>query len=119
MTVMVDDRFRSKVLMVASGLTSDKDRATAVAVNASPLLAWLETAADEDDMRARWRAMHRHHCNTMHEPHDDSPERFLAGAKTLYAFMTAGHADLASARIRQVESMVWRDSATETEEAGE
>jgi hypothetical protein len=87
---MVDARFRSKVLMVASALTSDKDRADAVAVNASPLLAWIEGADDEIDMQVRWRAMFQHHVNTRFEPPDDNPERFLAGAKTLYAFTTAG-----------------------------
>jgi hypothetical protein len=90
MAVMVSARFRAKVLEVASGLTCDRDCAAAVAVNASPLLAWLEGAADEDDMRARWRAMFQHHQNTMYEPRDDNPDRFLSQAKTLYAFMTAG-----------------------------
>jgi hypothetical protein len=90
MAVMASARFRAKVLEVASGLTSDRDCAAAVAVNASPLLAWLEGAADEDDMRARWRAMFQHHLNTMYEPRDDNPDRFLSQVRTLYAFMTAG-----------------------------
>lgn len=90
MAVMIDPFSRAKVLKVASAFTSGKDSATAVAVNASPLLAWLEAAADDDDMRLRWRAMHLHHASTLEEPPDDNPERFLSQARTLYAFMTAG-----------------------------
>jgi hypothetical protein len=91
MTVIVADAWsRAKVLSFASALTSEKDNAAAVAVNASPLLAWLEAAPGEEDMRVRLRAMSRCHLNTQGAPSDDNPERFLAGARTLYAFMTAG-----------------------------
>lgn len=91
MAVTVSARFRAKVLEVASWLTSGRDCA-AVAVNAGPLLAWLEGAADEDDLRVRGRAMFQHHLWTKyasHEPPDDNPVRFLTGVKTLYAFLTA------------------------------
>jgi hypothetical protein len=81
---------RAKVLKLAAALTSDKDSAVAVAVNASPLLAWLESAPDEDDLELRWQAMRHQRISTCGEPGDDNPDRFLAEAATLHAFMTAG-----------------------------
>jgi hypothetical protein len=81
---------RAKVLQYASALTSDRGNAAAVAVNASPLLAWLEAASSPEDMRVRARAMNRHYWDTVLAVPDDDPDRFLAGARTLYAFMTAG-----------------------------
>jgi len=91
--VLVDARSRAKALLFASALTSQRDRAAAVAVNASPLLAWLEAASGEEDMRVRLRALSLYHLNTQCDPPDDNPERFLAEARTLYAFMTAGRGD--------------------------
>jgi hypothetical protein len=88
--ILADARSRAKVLTFAAALTSEKDNAAAVAVNASPLLAWLEDASSEDDMYPRLRAMTLHHLNTQCDPPDDNPERFLTEARTLYAFMTAG-----------------------------
>ena len=50
-----------EALSVRRRLTSQKGDAAAVAVNASPLLAWLEAAPGEEDMRVRLRAMRLHH----------------------------------------------------------
>jgi hypothetical protein len=87
---MADAHSRRRVLEFASALTSDKGSAAAVTVNAGPLLAWLEAASGEHDMYVRLGALARQYRNTLEDPPDDNPERFLAEARTLYAFMAAG-----------------------------
>jgi hypothetical protein len=87
--VPVSPQVRARVLRFASALTREPDNAAAVAVNASPLLAWLEAASSPQDMRARLRALSQHHQDTALAVPDDNPDRFLAGARMLYAFMTA------------------------------
>ena len=63
MTVVVVDAWSRAKVSFASALTSQKDSAAAVAVNASPLLAWLEAAPGEEDMRVRPRAMRLLHLD--------------------------------------------------------
>jgi hypothetical protein len=88
--IILDERHRARALRVASQITSNRRVATAVAINASPLLAWLEASEDQDDLRLRWQAMRQHYLNIFDQRGDDDPERFLGGAQVLYAFLTAG-----------------------------
>lgn len=90
MTVPVPPECRMTVLQAASRLTTDPTNPQAVAINASPILDWLQEAPDDEDLRLRHRALLRHYCNTrvLVEP-DDDPHRLLDGARVFYAFLTA------------------------------
>jgi hypothetical protein len=89
-SVTVDPNNRADILGFASRLLSEDDRANPVLVAAAaiPLLEWAESAADEDDLRCRMRAMRRQHTNTYPQREVGvSPARFLDDAGTLYAFL--------------------------------
>lgn len=89
MTAIVSEKIRGDVLMYASAITTLRESATAVIVNASPLLAWLEDATDESDMQQRHNALHRQFMTRKHVP-DDDPDRFVREAQQYYAFMSTG-----------------------------
>lgn len=90
---------RQRILRVAARLTTTRTDPAAVVINAGPLLAWVESAASEDDMRSRLVALRDHSANCAMDPDEtsvwplaDNPDAFLRGAKVLYAFATAGGA---------------------------
>jgi hypothetical protein len=89
--MQVHPKIRDDVLRYAARLTSDKHNPAAVVINASPILAWLEEASDEHDLRARCRALSRQHVDQAlaHAEPDDNPERFLVAARAWYAFLSA------------------------------
>lgn len=86
---------RESILLTAANITTWRDDATAVAINASALLSWVEAAPDRDDLAIRIRAMEKHRASRIARRIEDAdiasddPEEFLRGARTLYAFMTA------------------------------
>jgi hypothetical protein len=87
----IDLHTRAEVLRWASALTVDQTNSTAVAINASPLLAWLEAATDDHDLDARVGALRRHHTNRLWDvPPDDDPDRFVREARTFYGFLIEG-----------------------------
>lgn len=90
MSVIVDPERRAYLLTYAAHLLPAEDQAdpVLVAATAVPLLEWAEGAADEDDLRARMRAMSRHYVNT--GTGDGDPARFVDCAGVLYAFIIAG-----------------------------
>lgn len=92
MTAIADSFVREDVLIYAKMITTDTADAVAVAVSASPLLAWIEEAATDSDLKDRHRALRRHHAGMLgaHLAPSDDPRPLLAGAKVLYAFITAG-----------------------------
>jgi excisionase family DNA binding protein len=77
-------------LRYTSALTTTTSDPVAVVINASPLVGWLEDAADKADLEVRCMAMCRQHTNRVAVDPDDDPDRVLAEARTLYAFLTAG-----------------------------
>jgi hypothetical protein len=88
-----DTRMRAGVLEVAAQLTSDPRDAAAVVMNARPLLAWLEAAAEDDDgedLKARYQALREQWANETRRNADDNPDRFLAEAVKLYEFLASG-----------------------------
>lgn len=95
MSVNVSPENRADLLRYAASLLSCEDRADPVFVAAAavPLLEWAEQAADDDDLRARMRAMSRHYVNTGPSAGSISPDQFVDQAGTLYAFITAGRKD--------------------------
>jgi hypothetical protein len=94
MTATAGARQREWILRAAASFTTRRDDAMAVAINAGPLLAWVEAAADYGDMRSRVRAVTAHQnnrsCLRPGDPGADDPEAFLRGVQTLFAFATAG-----------------------------
>jgi hypothetical protein len=87
-----DPEIRHAVLRYASALAADPSDAVTVVVNAIPLLGWLQDAPDEQDQALRKACMDRHHAN-VHFLEGGAgelltPEEFLAGVITLYAFVT-------------------------------
>jgi excisionase family DNA binding protein len=81
---------RADVVRYTSDLTNEESDPVAVVVNASPLVGWLEDAADEADLEIRCMALREQHANCFAVDPDDDPDRFLAQARTIYAFLTAG-----------------------------
>jgi excisionase family DNA binding protein len=92
---------RADVLRYTSALTVNKGDPVAVVVNASPLVGWLEGAADAADLEVRRMALCRQHTNRCGADPDDDPDRFLTEARTIYAFLAAGTtgAELAPADV--------------------
>jgi len=85
---------RNRVLNFASNLCTTPDNPTAVLIQASPLLAWLEAATTEDDLQARMNALSQtfqNRCKS-YRPADDNPDLFVKEAKQYHAFLTAGTA---------------------------
>lgn len=82
---------RHEVLRFASSITERRDDPIAVRANALPMIQWLEAAAGQDDLQARFYALGQHHSNTSSicRPPDDDPSRFIAAAEQYYAFLSA------------------------------
>ncbi|MDA8319672.1 MAG: hypothetical protein M0030_07680 [Actinomycetota bacterium] len=99
MTQNIGPQIRADVLRIASVITGGAD-AVAIAINASPIIGWLEAARDEDDLNARVTAMRQHHRNLIAADIDsDEPPgypgdtgAFLDGARVFHAFIGAGDA---------------------------
>lgn len=87
--MIVSQDYRSDILRFASAVTKDREDPIAVRANALPMLQWLEAATDDEDQRARWRALWRQHHNAGPEQQTTTPARFLAAAEQYYAFLTA------------------------------
>ena len=99
MTTDICTADRQRILRFAGRLTTNSGDAIAVAVNAGPLLAWVEDASDAADAETRIRALSQHSANCAFAVTDDAvqiaadnPAEFLRGAKILYAFAMAGGA---------------------------
>jgi len=89
----VSGQERLSILSYAAAFTTSRSDPVAVAVNAAPLLAWAEAAADIGDLSLRLRAMTQQRLNGGFDQDDalaDNPDEFLRRAKLLYAFATAG-----------------------------
>jgi hypothetical protein len=88
-------RDRLHILVAAADLTTEKWDSTAVAINASSLLAWVEDACCPDDMQVRMRCLQQAMFNRRYAPEEvaeeteDNPEEFLRIVGVLYAFATA------------------------------
>lgn len=80
---------RADVLRFASAITENREDPIAVRANALPMLQWLENATDDEDQRARWKALWQQHTNVSSQAPDDDPARFVASAEQYYAFLTA------------------------------
>jgi hypothetical protein len=80
---------REAVLRYASGITERRDNPIAVRANALPMIQWLEGAATDDDLQARFGALSRQHSNTSHMEPTDDPPQFIAAAEQYYAFLSA------------------------------
>jgi hypothetical protein len=95
MTVNVSPEDRANLLAYAASLLSREDRANPVLVAAAArsLLEWAEQAADDNDLRARMRAMGLHYVNAGQYAGSISPDQFVDQAGTLYAFIAAGRKD--------------------------
>jgi hypothetical protein len=99
MTENIGPAIRAEVLRIASVITGGTDP-VAIAINASPIVGWLEAARDEDDLDARLGAMRQHHRNLIAADIDGEgppgypadPAAFLAGARVFHAFIGAGDA---------------------------
>jgi hypothetical protein len=90
----VSPQVRQGILRYASDLTTTRSDPVSVAVNAAPLLAWLEDAADEHDQDLRRGALRQHWANAClgsgrDEAVSDNPDEFLRAARVLYAFTVA------------------------------
>lgn len=81
---------KTSVLGYASDFTTDRSTPEAVAANAAPLQAWLESALDADDRKDRLAALAQADSNRdfRREP-DDDPARLISEAETYYAFIKA------------------------------
>lgn len=93
MTMIIGMADRDSIVRYASGQLAADDRQDPVKVAAAaiPLLEWAEQAQDEDDLRARMRAMSRQYANTGCPGGEGrDPRRFVDEAGTLYAFLIAG-----------------------------
>ncbi|MBO2461616.1 hypothetical protein [Actinomadura violacea] len=86
----VSPTLRGRVLTWAANITDDPADSIAVAVNALPLLEWLQDAVDEDDLRARESALGKRHANLIAASTrgGDDPAEFIRSATVLYAFIT-------------------------------
>lgn len=98
--ITVDTDVRQRLLRYAARFTTSAADPVAVAVNAGPLLAWLEDAPRPADAEARLDAMQQQsnsYCRlSPSELADlglaDDPAEFVRRAGVLYAFATAGEA---------------------------
>lgn len=86
---------RQEILNYAARFTTRTGDPETVTANAAPLAAWVSEASDGDDISTRVRALRQHagnirrYADAPDAPMDD-PEAFLAGARKLYDFATAG-----------------------------
>ncbi len=103
-------------------LAAEASGAVSVAEAAEPLVAWLEAAAGEADMRARYRALAREPVSTGAE---GGVARLLAGARARYAerqaavwraALEAGHRAEAVALAAEPP---WEQPESEADEMGE
>jgi hypothetical protein len=87
---------RETLLQIASHLTTYREDAAAVVINAIALLSWAELAVSIDDLRLRMDSLQCHHMNLQARQREgvemikDDPARFLAGAEVLYLFKIEG-----------------------------
>jgi hypothetical protein len=87
---------RETLLQIASHLTTCREDAAAVVINAIALLSCAELAVSIDDLRLRMDLLQRHDMNLQARQGEgvemikDAPAHFLAGAEVLDLFKIEG-----------------------------
>ena len=87
--MQIDPSDRARLLRYVAGTVPESHNAQTVVENATPIVAWVEAAADDDDLDRRISAIREQRYNLSDLSVEERAPLLLPGAKVLYHFMVA------------------------------